>query len=434
MATRYTANPQSRYNVPSLPTGYQSKSTSDVFIPAVGLEDVDKGLFDLFNTQIPMMVDTDEGDTKCVPVVFYAGEKWALSKKLRALRDRNGSLILPLITAVRTTVLQDSISDISGRGINQQTGEIVVHRRLDKSDRQYQNIINRLLLKHQSNLAVSLADADAGQLTTLRSIGDLSDDPVVKQGGVLIPDRLNNIYETIVVPAPQFFTAQYDFVFWAQYNKQMNQMLEALLASFLPQGNAWRLETPKGYWFIATVDANTYTADNNADDYSQEERIVRYKFSIKVPGYVLASNVPGAPVPIKRYVSSPIITFKTNIGNISAVAGPATVDDPFLGADDPTLPLTNDQSPQRDQRFVDGGLLYPGVGSSPSETGARDPALRALPRGTNPSQYQKITGVDRDGNTVTRLVKIKNVNAFSGETVLSPDDVLDGLTIVLTDG
>lgn len=432
MTTRYTAKSRTRFGTPGLPSGYESKSLSDFTVPAVGIEDVDKALFTLFNEEIPLLVGGDGTDLKRAPVIFFAGEKWALNKRLRALKDRNNALILPLITIVRTILIQDPVEDITGRGINQQTGEIVIHRQLDKSDRGYQGLINRLLLGHQQGLAVSPSAAEPGQLSTLRTQGDLASDPTVQQGGLLVGDRTNNVFETVVVPAPQFFTAQYDVTFWTQYTAHMNQLLEQMLASQLPQGNSWRLDTPKGYWFVAHVDANTYTADTNTDDYSQTERLVRYKFVVKVPGYVLATSVPGAPVPIKRYVSSPTISFETGVDG-GIFEQDASVPDPFLGSDDPTLPLdvgNNGLQPvRRDQRYTDGTRLHPPV----SEINPQDPALKSLRRGTNPGRYRKVTGIGSDGKPVTQYFKVKGSSTAQGETVLASDANLGALTIVVVD-
>lgn len=426
MTTRFNAQSKSNHGVAGLPSGYQARPTDDIVIPPVGIEDVDKALFNLFNEEIPLVVGVEGQETKRVPVVFFAGEKWALNKRLKALKDRNGTIILPLITAVRTSISQDPTHDIAGRGINQQTGEIVIHRRLDKSDRAYQGLINRLLLNHQKNAAVPAGAGDDGQLTTLRSIGDLADDPVVQQGGLMVPDRKSNVYETIVIPAPQFFTAQYEVTFWTQYTAHMNQMIEAMIASKLPQGSCWKLDTPKGYWFIASIDADTFTADLNSDDYSAEERLIRYKFVIKVPGYILASAVPGSPVPIRRYVSSPSISFSTGLPT-DVESGDSGADDPFLGADDPTLPLDPEgrKPRRRDQRQVNATPLL----TDP----AGDPATKSLPRGTSAPQFKKVTGYDKNGKLVTRLYRVKNVNRFTGETVLAPGAGLEGLTIVVTD-
>jgi len=428
MPTRYNNKSQSRFNVPGLSSGYDSISASDLTIPSVGLEDVDVALFNLFDKEIPFQVGGKDVDLKKVPVLFAAGEKWALLKNGRALRDRNGSLILPLITIMRTSIQQASDNDITGRGINQQTGEIIVKRRLDKSDRGYQNLINRLLLNNQMNLAVAPTNGLAGQITTDRKLGDLTTDPSVHDGALLIPNKRNNIYETIVLPSPQFYTATYECTMWTQYTQHMNQLIEQLVSSFLPQGNAWRLDTPKGYWFVATVNENEYSAESNFDDMSQTERVIKLKFTVSIRGYILATQVPGAPVPIKRYVSSPTISFDIGLRENERIDVDG-VDDPFLGADDPTLPLDDVANKRSDQRQTQSTRLYP----NPDVITPEDPALKALPRGTDLAKYRRITGTDNNGNTVSKYVRVVSVNKFTGETVFAADTDLGGLTIVLTD-
>jgi hypothetical protein len=428
MPTRYNSKSQSRFNVPGLSSGYDSISAPDLVIPSVGIEDVDVALFNLFDKEIPFQVGGNGVDLKKVPVIFAAGEKWALLKNGRALRDRNGTLILPLITIMRTSIVQETGNDITGRGINQQTGEIVVQRRLDKSDRGYQNLINRLLLNNQTNLAVTPIDGVDGQITTDRKIGDLASDPNVNDGALLFPDKRNNIYETIVLPSPQFYSAIYEIAMWTQYTQHMNQLIEQLMSSFLPQGNAWRLDTPKGYWFVATVEGNTYNAENNFDDMSQTERAIKLKFTVNVPGYILATQVPGAPVPIKRYVSSPIISFDVGLKESERV-GTIGIDGPFLGSDDPTLPLDSSPNKRSDQRQTQSTRLYPNI----DEQNPEDPALKSLPRGADTTKYKRVTGLDKNGKTVSKYVRIVSTNRFSGETVFAADADLGGLTIVLAD-
>lgn len=422
MAHRYNSRSQTRFGVAGLPSGYDSIASSELTIPSVGLEDVDRALFSLFDKEIPFQVST-ETETKRVPIIFATGERWAQFKNGRALRDKNNSLMLPLITIGRTNVQQVVSSDIAGRGINQQTGEIIVKRRLDSSDRAYQSLINRMLIPHQKSLASAVVSADQDvQLSTERTLGDMADDPTVNDGGLLLADKTNNVYETIVLPSPQFYSVTYDVIIWTQYQTHMNQVLEQMMSSFLPQGNAWKLETQKGYWFIATVDNNTFSAENNFDDFAQKERLVRYKFSVNVPAYVLASNVPGAPVPIKRYVSTPSVSF---IIDSTAESEEAGVTDPFLGSDDPTLPLSDEASRRRDQRRVNGTRLY--------NSGEHDPALSNT-RQRSAAKYKKIVGIDRKGRQIVKFVRIASVNPRTGETVYSTDPTLGGLNVAIDEG
>ena len=118
MPTRFNSQDASRVRlgVPPLQSGYQGKSTSrDLTIPPVGIDDVDRALFHLFDKEIPFTVGGEGTESRKVPVLMAAGEKWALNKRMRALKDRNGALILPLITIIRTNVFQDPVQDKIGR-------------------------------------------------------------------------------------------------------------------------------------------------------------------------------------------------------------------------------------------------------------------------------------------------------------------------------
>lgn len=415
-----------RFNIkgPGLPSGFkQNSSSNDLFVPPCGIEDVDESLFRMFNKEIGFEVRS-QNNVSTVPVVFASGEKWAMLKRGQAIRDRNESLILPLITIGRTSIQQDMTADITGRGINQQTGELTIRRRLDKSDRTYQNIINKLNIKHQLNLAVSPNNADVGQLSTTRSTGDLSNDPEIQQGGLLRGDKTQNVYEILTLPSPQFFSAQYEITFWTQYTQHMNQIIEKLLSSYLPQGNALKLETPKGYWFIATVKSNAFEQKNNFDDMSDAERIIQYTITVNVPGYILASDVPGNPVPVRRFVSAADVTF--------VMADESTefdgVADPYLGADDPTLPLEMNSSRRRDQRFVGDNKL-----ASSLSLNSADPALNGFQRGTQPARYKAVQYVDKAGVSRTRYIRSQIVNPKTGETSYASIGNLDDLVVAVTD-
>ena len=174
MPTRYRTTSKAVFGQQPLPSGYENiNSSPDLHIPSCGVEDVDTALFNLFDKEIaPEYGGQNSSSIAKVPVIFAAGEKWAMLKNGRPIRDRNNTLILPLITIMRTEINQSISEDVVGRGINQQTGEIVVTRRLDKSDRNYQSLINKIFLTNQKNVAVRPTDSQVeGQITTERKIG-----------------------------------------------------------------------------------------------------------------------------------------------------------------------------------------------------------------------------------------------------------------------
>ena len=107
MATKYNINNKKRY----APTGYEGENNTDYVIPSCGVEDLDFSIFNLFDKQIPLFYDL-HGETKKVPVIFATGERFALLRRRRPIVDRNGALILPLISITRS-----SIENLPSKGI-----------------------------------------------------------------------------------------------------------------------------------------------------------------------------------------------------------------------------------------------------------------------------------------------------------------------------
>jgi len=410
MATRFKTQSKKNFGISPLKSGYEKVGgTPDFHINSCGLEDVDTAVFNLFDKEISPQVSKDESSSIKVPVIFAAGEKWSMLKKGQPIRDLTGTLILPLITIMRTDLTQDMAADIAGRGINQQQGEIVIRRRLDKSDRDYQLLINRLFLKNQTNLAVNPSDTRIdNQPVVERSLGALAQDKDINDGAYLKPNLLNNIFETIIVPTPQFYSVKYQVTVWTQYMQHSNQVIEKFISSFLPQSQSWRLDTDKGYWFIASVEGGSYSTETSFEDMSASERFIKHNFVINVPAYFFVTQTPGAPVPLKRYVSSPTIEFK-NVSSGSLTLTNVIAENKYLlGSDDPTLPLNKKNNGLEDQRDVDWYQtnLSPYKTSDPQNPGAStpsDPAYVKLPRGH-------------------RLLKIKTINA-KGETTYTGYDL-----------
>lgn len=396
------------------PTGYEGEAPENFTIPSCGIIDIDRSMFDLFRRDLKLSVGSHENGIAKVPIIFSSGEKWAMIKNNRTIRDRHGSLILPLITIMRTKVTQNAKNDIAGRGINQQTGNIVIKRRLDSSDRDYQKLINRLLIPNQLNLAVDPSDTVTGQISTDREIGDMSRDSVVQKGALLRNNRMKNVWEIITVPSPQFVSMSYEVTIWTQYMKHMNQIIDQFFSSLIVPGNHFVLNTKKGYWFVATLAGDDLTFDTNFDDQRGNERLIKTKLTLDVPGYIFATDSPGAPVPVRRYVSMPSVEFSIDLPSENSTSSTETVgeDELFIGDDDPTLPIDPRKTKREDQR----GVMYP------------DPAL------VNDS-HTRIEYVDQEtGKNVVKYVRPRHVSAATGETVYNNEYFIDDLSFVLVDG
>ena len=79
---------------------------NDVVIPSCGIEDVDRAVFKLFNEDLPFQYETDDG-LKRIPVVFATGERAFVLRRDEPLRDRQGALVLPVVSIMRNSIEQD---------------------------------------------------------------------------------------------------------------------------------------------------------------------------------------------------------------------------------------------------------------------------------------------------------------------------------------
>lgn len=386
--------------------GYNGAAASKN-IPACTIEDIDTAVHRAFTSDFGLAV-TDTTGTTNARVIFAAGERWNQVKKGTGLRDSNGSLILPLIAIVRTGVSQDMSEDVCGRGINQHTGKLVIKRSLAVSrDPSYQRLINRAAKNNQL-----WRSPRSTEQKTRAETGDLvSTDRNVSAGGVLRGDLSRSIYEITTIPAPQFVTIKYDVKIWTAYTVHMNQIVERLIANYLPLDRAYKLLSPKGYWFIAYVEGDGITSESNAESVGDDERLIKNSMQLKVPTYLIAPDLPGAPQSVRSTLTSPDIMFEVpEVNEKSIEATPA----PFLGSDDPTLPLSVAQTRRPDKRETFEGRT--------GKTWQRDPALQQYKRGAKLPLYnrdRKISIAKIDD----RYIRSRSVNSAVGETAY------DGLSI-----
>jgi len=339
----------------SIDMGYEGTNVPEDFsIPSCTIEDVDRALFDLFNEDIPFFYQR-EGESRRVPVIFATGERFAILRRNRPLRDKSGVLILPLISMMRTSINQDVPQ---GTGPGQQV-PLIIKKRLDKSDPLYQRLINKSNLQHQDGVASynhfskivsgsSVARVKSGMVASRR----LAAPPILAvQQGKLLTSQLStkNIYEIITIPPIKYFAASYQVTFWSNYTQHMNELLAALMSAYQNMDrHTFRIETKKGYWFVAYVKADI-SSDSNFQDFTDSERIVRYSFNIEVPAYLVNPSFPGAPNALRSYTSAVDISFnvidvKGEMVNVNVAGPPSNNPDKYvlqgITAEDGDLPGT----------------------------------------------------------------------------------------------
>lgn len=389
-----------RQNIPQDPrnpkdhldSGYENSPSLDFTIPPVGIEDIDIAIHRLFDKTIgfnTFIMSANKGpqNIKKPYVIFATGERFALAKRLKPPRDKNKVLILPAIS-IRRTAIEQSKDDIIARGLNGKTGVLTIKRKLSPEDRDYQNLVNKQGLKHLQNVL-------SGLPTSSRPTGDDANIPEVTQGG-LLENRLsaNNIYEIITVPQPQFFTAKYDVVFWTNYTQHMTYLIQTYMNSFLPQFRGHKLETDKGYWFLAYTE-DTFNNGENIDQFEGDERLIKYTFTITVKGYLLAAQAPTDAVPVRRWISCPNIVFDV------AIAGDVQPKEHL------------ERPPQKDT--VHDGFTLTDININPEMKQTPTTVQRYA---VNKTLIDPITGKKRK-----KYVSILDTNQKKGETVFAASDI-----------
>lgn len=380
-------------------SGYEGIVPDDFSIPPAGIEQMDRALFELFDKRLAFQVKIKEQSTN-VPVVFSTGERFALTRRKSPIRDRNNALILPIISIHRKNI--DTSPSQAGFGTpisfrNQQS--YVIRKRLDKRDRNYQKIVNKLGLKNQYDAAsrANFARSDnfpgnvaiPGRIASRRNGMNLSllDDPT---GTFLRDDIGDNIFEIITLPYPKFLTATYEVTFWTQYMTQMNQIVETMMAQYDGQNYGFEIESKSGYKYVAYI-GSPFTNADNFTDFSSEERIIKYTFNIEVPGFLLGTNNPGMPSPTRKFYSAPQVEF----GYIQSS----------------TQVVKKDQSPDGDGD-VNNFIL----------SDVQDLDINGETKGMRGQGSERLVDTVVDpftGEKITRLVRVITRDQRSGETVAS---------------
>ncbi len=215
----------------------------------VNIFSIDKAVYDWFNTKHATNIQG-----RRVPVVFGGWERFAQMQdnkqddNLNRMRDPSGMLILPLISIRRGDVTYNT--------------ERFVFQQADGAPR----------VKISERVAMSNFDADRRvpfdgphMYSTARR---RSDAPVM---------------EIATVPYPDFVTIPYTITFWASYVRHANYFNDRVWQNAYPTDLTY-----KGYYFYAFIDSGTN--ENNEENYTDEERIIRSSFTMTVDGYLIKKN------------------------------------------------------------------------------------------------------------------------------------------------
>ena len=200
---------------------------------SVTLKDIDTSVLNhVKNIMKPVVKEANESFK--IPVYYGNEERWKAVRKRGVLRDKNGSLILPLIMLKRTEV---SRNDLSGQGFPHDVKN------------KYINVVRNSSWSKDNQY----------------------DWFSVQQG-------IKPVYENIVTGMPNYSDITYEFVLWTNFIEQMNPLIE----SFVDQSNT--------YWgdgennkFLCVLENISDASEMNREG----ERFIKSTFSVTSKAYLL---------------------------------------------------------------------------------------------------------------------------------------------------
>ena len=424
MSTYFQTSPEAN------PKG--SSNGEDLHVPSCTIEDVDRALFKLFNEDLPLFYKENNKNSKRIPVIFATGERFAVLRRRKPLRDKAGALILPLVSILRSGITQNATR---GMGTNQ-NGNITIKKKLSSKDPSYQRLINKENLENQDDRAFSghylpnvnpnLSEGDGTKPGEIAKRAPKRDESQDFQSGKLISDKLgNNIYEIYTMRAPKYFTATYDVTLWAQYMQQMNDVLNAIMSSYHSQGGrTFRIETDKGYWFTAFF-GDSLGSELNFDEFTDDERIIKYTITVEVTGYIVNPTFPGGESAIRKYISAPQITF--DMTEVSAI--PEQIQVEGIPSGNPDDYILQDLKTMDDPRSA---AVIGGHAVTPDPEYYKTTTVGGTQAGREPLTVERVYRDKVTGEMVKQRLNITSRNQRKGETVYREQLTFDLGEIVLT--
>jgi hypothetical protein len=390
----------------SIELGYEIQggagTPEGLVVPSCTIEDVDRSVFTLFKEQLPLFY-TRKKKQERVPVIFATGERFALLTRKKPLRDDAGAIILPLVSITRTGLDQGN----TGLGAGQ-TQPIKIKRRLSEEDPRYQAFLNPQGLQNADDVAApGRSSPGPGQVGTRRKT------VVTGKPGLGGGVDQRHVYEVITVAPTRFFKATYEITIWCNYTQQLNSLISVIMQGYQNKhGRTFRLETPKGYWFVGKV-GESFSPGNNFDGFSDDERLVRTSITMEVPGYTIEAGADGQPSGIRSFVSAPEVSFEM-LDFPDGLLTPVRVGAPI---GNPDALVLQDMSTLEDP--LPGSAI--GGGSAETKLDVRGD-LQRRPTGNETTSVGG-TSAGSDGTTVAvtatgERVLIKSRDVRKGETVL----------------
>lgn len=248
----------------------------------IGIVDVDRGVKRWFERSVDAHVLSPQGDRRKVGFTFTAGERWAAAADRQGIRDRDGRLILPVISVQRVGF--DQVSNRTALGTDTQGFRIA-----------------RLVAEKTADLA----NLDLSRPISERRLRDSA------------------VYDIYTIPFPRRGVLSYKVTVQAQYQSHINEIVEKISSRFdftsvpsfviglgdhepvatgrgstekrsLSDSSFDERRGPTDFYTVGYLDGQIGDEGNMAE-FTDQERIIQVSFAFSVPIVLLLDPEGTAP-------------------------------------------------------------------------------------------------------------------------------------------
>lgn len=242
----------------------------EIEIMPSSLETIDGAMLRFIDEELNLSVSSVDGFKK-VPVLWVTAERAYQIKHNQDLRDKEETLILPLITINRASVVKDPtrkgnvyanlypVPDAKG-------GVITIARQINqKKTAEFQNAFSKRKRGVDKNVSGKMLNTNSRNMSTQRVV-----------------------YETISIPIPTWVTVNYEITLRTEYQQQINELIRPFITvpgnSRMPKRISY-----ENHFYEVFIDGNFANGSNQAA-LGMDRRNYENTINIEVLGYLIGEG------------------------------------------------------------------------------------------------------------------------------------------------
>ena len=249
--------------------GVEEKLKEIEIMPS-SLETIDGAMLKFIDEELNLSVTANDGFKK-VPVIWVSAERAYQVKHNKELRDKEETLILPLITINRSSVTKDptrkgSIYANLYPVNDEKGGTITIARQINqKKTAEFQNAFSKRKYGPNKNVSGKMANSNKRNMSTQRVV-----------------------YETITIPIPTWIMVNYEITLRTEYQQQLNELIRPFITipgnSRMPKRISY-----ENHFYEVFIDGNFANGSNKAN-LGMERRNYENTINIEVLGYLIGEG------------------------------------------------------------------------------------------------------------------------------------------------